>query len=170
MFFLMGGVRVSAWIVARAHIDVLVLAGVQLGVAYDPRSEQPVRLGPELLAAVGADLWAENHASVDYRYDEHSTPDPYPAPTAEVLLDRVAVVKAVDCYVYQSCEHPGWSTSRAADYCTRLRAAAIHGLPQEPGRFSARLYPVGYDDAPWGIDDLAQAAATSTSSHQDDAR
>ena len=150
----------SAWIVARAHVDVLVLAGVQFGVPYDPQSPRP---GPPVLAAAGADLWAENHYSVDYRYDEHSEPHPYPAPTAEVVLDPVAVVKAVDCFAYQSCEHPGWSASRAADYCARLRAAAIAGLPLEPGDPGENPYPAGYDEAPWGIDDLAQAVARTSS-------
>jgi hypothetical protein len=148
---------VSAWIVARAHIDVLVLAGVQFGVLYDP--EDPAPVGPGALAAAGAGLWAENHHSVNCRYGEDTEPPPYPAPVAEVILDPVAVVKAIDCFAYQSCEHAGWDASRAADYCARLRVAALAGLPLEPGDPVGRGYPVGYDDAPWGIDHLAQAAA-----------
>lgn len=148
---------VSAWIVARAHIDVLVLAGVQFGISYDPGALAPV--GPRLLAAAGADLWAENHRSVNCRYGEDSEPPGYPAPTAEVVLDPVVVVKAIDCFAYQSCEHAGWDASRAADYCARLRVPALSGLLQEPGDPAGRCFPVGYDDAPWGIDDLAQALA-----------
>ena len=147
----------SAWIVTHAHIDVLVLAGVQLGVPYD--SEDPAPVGPRVLARAGADLWAENHHSVNCRYGEDSEPPAYPPPTAEVVLDPVAVVKAVDCFAYQSCEHAGWDTSRAADYCARLRVAAMAGLPLESGDPGGRGYPIGYDCAPWGIDHLAQAAA-----------
>ena len=148
----------SAWVVARAHIDVLVLAGVQFGVPYDPACRQPV--GPAVLAAAGAELWGENVRSVNHRYGEDDQAEEYPAPAAEVVLDAVAVVKAVDCYVYQSCEHPDWAATRAANYCARLRDAAMTGLPlaaPQPGE--RRRYPVGYDAAPWGIDDLAQAAA-----------
>lgn len=148
----------SAWIVATAHVDVLVLAGVQFRVSYD--RDGAAALGPVVLAAVGADLWAENHRSVDHRYDDNPEPDAYSAPTAEVVLDPVAVVKAVDCFVYQSCEHPGWETSRAADYCTRLRAAAMAGLPLEDGD---PRYPRGWQEAPWGVVDLAQAAARPAS-------
>ena len=147
----------SAWIVALAHIDVLVLADVQFGVPYDG----PAAVGPQAIAIVGADLWTENHRSVNYRYGEDSEPPTYPAPTAEVTLDPVAAVKAVDCFAYQSCEHPGWNSSRAADYCTRLRAAALDGLRLEPGDPTDRGYPVGYDQAPWGIDRLDQAAAVA---------
>jgi hypothetical protein len=151
----------SAWIVARAHIDVLVLAGVQFGIPYDACGDASTPIGPAVLAAAGVDLWAENHLSVNCRYGEDSQPPPYPAPTAEVILDPVVVVKAVDCFAYQSCEHAGWDASRAADYCVRLRAAALDGPPLKPGDPAGRSYPVGYDDAPWGIDHLAQAAAGS---------
>lgn len=142
----------SAWIVTSAHIDVLVLAGVQFAVPYD--WERPVALSPAALCAVGTDLWAENHRSVNSRYGNKTQPAGYGAPTAEVILERVAVVKTIDCFVYQSCERPDWSTSRAADYCRRLRAAAMTGLKLD----SDERYPVGWDDAPWGIDHLGQAA------------
>lgn len=79
---------VSAWIVARVHIDVLVLAGVQFAISYDTGDPAPV--GPRLLAAAGVDLWAENHHSVNCRYREDCEPLSYPAPTAEVVLDPVA--------------------------------------------------------------------------------
>jgi hypothetical protein len=157
---------VSAWIVARAHIDVLVLAGVQFGVSYEPDSSG--HIGPAVMAAAGADLWAENHRSVNCRYGEDTEPPSYPAPTGEVILDPVAVVKAIDCFAYQSCEHAGWDASRAADYCGRLRIAALDGLPRKPDGPASRGYPIGYDNAPWGIDHLAQAAAGAV--HRERAR
>ena len=151
----------SAWVVTRAHIDVLVLASVQFAVPFhDTDPPRPVLPNPAALAAAGTELWAENHRSVDYRYDEHSQPAEYAPPTAEVLLDSVAVVKAIDCYVYQSSEHPGWTGSRADRFCRRLRTAAMAGLPLEawtPG--ATGTYPVGWARVPWGIDDLAQAIA-----------
>lgn len=143
----------SAWIVASAHIDVLVLAGVQFEVPYDP--DRPSVPGPAVLAAVGTGLWLENHRSVGHRYGDPVEPSAYLPPTAEVVLDAVAVVSAVDCFVNQSCEHPGWPASRAADYCTRLRAAAMTGLPLD----GDSRYPQGWQEVPWGIVDLAQAIA-----------
>jgi hypothetical protein len=115
---------------------------------------------PQQLAAAGAELWAENHRSVNHRYDEHSEPPAYAPPTAELLLDPAAVVKAIDCYVYQSCEHPGWAGSRADRFCQRLRTAAMTGLPVAAiGSDTGRPYPHGWERAPWGIDHLTQAAA-----------
>ena len=157
----------SAWIVTRAHIDVLVLASVQFAVPFDTAdtaSPRPVQPTPHQLAAAGSELWAENHRSVNHRYDEHAEPPAYPPPTAEVLLDPVAVVKAIDCYVYQSCEHPGWNGSRADRFCQRLRAAAMTGLPVAAvGSDTGRPYPEGWQRPPWGIDDITQAAAGTVS-------
>ena len=51
----------------------------------------------------------------------------------------VAVLKAISCYEYQSCEHPGWHTSEARQFCSVLRDHMISMLP-------------GYDDAQWEID------------------
>jgi hypothetical protein len=50
------------------------------------------------------------------------------------------VLKAIDCYRYQSCEHPGWASSEAQQFCLALQALAINHLP-------------GYDQAPWDITD-----------------
>lgn len=149
----------SVWIVASAHIDVLVLAGVQFGIRYD--TGPAIGPVPGVLAASGADLWAENHRSADHRYGTRTVPPEYVAPVAELLLDRVAVVKAIDCFVYQSGEHPRWSTSRAADYCRQLRVAAMAGLSLGAGD---DRYPIGWDEAPWGIDRLDQAAVASVAS------
>ena len=153
----------SAWIVSQAHFDVLVLAGVQYATPYeDPSTSATVRRGhphPADLTAAGTDLWAENHRSVNSRYDQHTEPPSYSAPTAEVILDPVAVVKAIDCYVYQSCEHPGWTDSCAAGYCQRLRATIMKTLPVADDSDSGLPYPTGWDHAPWGIDSIRQAAA-----------
>ena len=51
--------------------------------------------------------------------------------------------------------------SRAADYCRRLRTAAMAGLTVAAvGSDSGLPYPVGWGTAPWGIDHVTQAAAT----------
>jgi hypothetical protein len=58
-------------------------------------------------------------------------------------------LKAISCYEYQSCEHPGWRKSEAHAFCEALRDMAIGCLP-------------GYDDAPWEIND---AQVFNTRSH-----
>jgi hypothetical protein len=52
-------------------------------------------------------------------------------------IDPVQVIKACDCYEYQSCEHDGWADSEACRFITSLRKGAAHALP-------------GYDGADWG--------------------
>jgi hypothetical protein len=62
-------------------------------------------------------------------------------------LSVVEQIKAVHCYVYQSCEHEGWEASDGAHYCSALLDALVHALP-------------GYGEAPWGFEatDLAAPA------------
>jgi len=58
----------------------------------------------------------------------------------------VELIKALHCYEYQSCEHPGWRTSQAHSFCRALERRLIGELP-------------GYDDAPWAISSLDTPAA-----------
>ena len=98
-------------------------------------------LTPETAGRVGAMLVAENRRSVDHRYDETETEDPYVFTELPGRPDPVIVLKAIACYEYQSCEHPEWEESEAHDFCEALRDRMISSLP-------------GYDDAPgWEIQD-----------------
>ena len=92
-------------------------------------------------------------ASVTSRYP-HSTSGQRPGPidlddaaigayeyTRSPLARRLTTVqalKALDSLEYQSCDHPSWPTSAAAQYLERLRRALICALP-------------GYDEADWEI-------------------
>lgn len=100
---------------------------------------------------VGRMLWLENLASVAARYPHDASgerPGPYDL-TDEAIsaytYDRstpyyepVQVLKALACYEYQSCEHPGWKRSEARRFCEALRHKMINALP-------------GYDAADWEI-------------------
>lgn len=131
----------SAFIVDRAHIDTLVLAGAQYGVLPD-RS-------PDTMRDTGATLWATNHASVNARYRE-STPTPEyrepPVSTRALRLPPAVVAKAIACYEYQSREHRGWENSDAQRYCRDLRHALLASLP-------------GYEAAPWEVNDVRAIAS-----------
>lgn len=91
--------------------------------------------------------------SVAYRYQDCEWPDlpgpiPNPNPSSihvyplEKAPSPVQALKLVDCYEYQSCEHPDWDSSEAKRFCAALRSALIGSLP-------------GYDDAPWEWDQEA---------------
>jgi hypothetical protein len=65
-----------------------------------------------------------NYDSVNFRYREHESPEPrYYKRVVEFQLTPehlVQVRRAMDCYEYQSCEHPGWATSDAYRFLVNL--------------------------------------------------
>lgn len=146
----------SAYIVDRAHIRFLVEAASRVGAHtrsffswYYKGERGELRPGDcDRASGLGALLWRENLASVSYRYrgeQEESLPGPgndgprngYTHALSINTIKPIDVLKALDCYEYQSCEHPEWNDSEAKAVCTALRHAAISNLP-------------GYDAAPWG--------------------
>ena len=131
----------STWIVHKAHIDVLVNALHEYGVTTISSNE------------LGSLLWQENHASVSWRSDAVAAP-PYSADTTEAPIDPIVLAKAIDCYVYQSCEHPGWASSIAH----RLVDALTEKVAERLG-VSANGWKTlrAYSKAPWGITSLSRA-------------
>jgi hypothetical protein len=154
----------SAFVVGKAEIDLLVQAGI---------NERLVVLDAATPSAVGAMLWAENVASVNWRYDDADPVPDYEFSGIEAPLDDVVVVKQIACYRYQSCEHDGWESSEAYRYCHNLaaRIAARHPEPlparDEWGDPVDRTDPVSwakfhprYESAPWGIHAIEEAIAS----------
>ena len=142
----------SAWIVNKAHIDAMVTAaqfcGRDYGSFYYWHERDAHYVTFETEDDVGQMLWSENVASVSYRYNgDTDLPGPIPTPdptsyefTRSRPFSPVEMLSAIDCYEYQSCEHPGWKDSQAHAFCQALRHQMIGCLP-------------GYDEAPWGISD-----------------
>lgn len=154
----------SAWIVSKAHIDALVSAAGQIdygahssGLSWYHRDQrhEMTYTDTETASAVGAMLWAENLRSINYRYpdtvsDETNIPGPSDfAGHASIdaytfkrtnRLEPVAILKAIACYEYQTCEHPGWKTSESYAFCDALRHKMIGQLAR-------------YDEAPWGLEE-----------------
>lgn len=149
----------SAFIVDRDTIDLLITAGLEFAhgsgirwnasasnnsVDYRPRTLDYNVNGSDLIGAdaAGCMLWAENLASVAYRYpNDVSGERPGPNGFEDVwtvlyTFNRIpgnvralTVLSELSSYEYQSCEHPGWESSEAKRYCDALRKAAIHRLP-----------------------------------------
>lgn len=108
-----------------------------------------VRLDYTNADEVGAMLVATNLASIHARYpDTLDDPDATPGPIARywdeayrwtdprVRPTAVEALKAIACFEYQSCEHDGWHTGEARQFCEALRHAVIAHLP-------------GFSEAPW---------------------
>lgn len=140
----------SAWIVSKAHIDALV----QEMIARE-------MIEPNAARVVGYELWEENRRSVAARYPgdgDGEWPGPIGLKIADIAgyqfegieapLHPDAMVHAVHCYNYQSCEHPGWDNSLACRWMEELEAS-IHkqlGTTLDGWRDNARSH--GW---PWGI-------------------
>lgn len=132
----------SAWIVTKEHINYLLHS-----MMYKPGSfpfsfyfngKQTVVTSMNA-SKIGQILWEENHKSINHRYNlDDKTPKYKFTQFMLNAIDPVVAFKQIDCYDYQSCEHPGWEKSKAKVICEALRSYLI-------GRLE------GYDDAPWGI-------------------
>ena len=142
----------SAYIEGREHIAAIVRVAVEgpSGVPIHPgwwyaplwKHQQ---IEPDDL---GAALWAENVASVEYRYSDsvnEGLPGPiddrdyrdviesgsfrYDRRDARHLTTGEALL-AIDGLEYQSCEHPGWLYSEAFTFLNALRSSLIGTLPE----------------------------------------
>jgi hypothetical protein len=90
---------------------------------------------------MGARLFAVNVQSVTARYPDHvdeDTDDVFTYLDELPTFSPVEIVKACDCWMYQSCEFEGHEETLAWRYVESVRSHAIHHLP-------------GYDDAAWEI-------------------
>lgn len=95
----------------------------------------------EELEQIGAMLLATNRESVDYRYQESELEQVYEHPARKQgAFTPGEIAKALSCYEYQSCEHPGWHESEAHAFCDGLRDWLVRQLP-------------GYEEAPWDWDE-----------------
>lgn len=143
----------SAWIVSRAHIDALVQVLCESEtVVQDPNE-------------VGRVLWAENLKSVAYLYSGDGDGD-RPGPTdfrdADVTtyvyrrpsakLTRHDQLVALDCWDYQSGDHPSFQDSDASRWVAalveRLKASGAEQEPETMQLINGFKYGIA-----WGLED-----------------
>lgn len=154
----------SAYIVDLAHIDMLVSAAalgcVGWSLYHHDGKHHSVPKTRADKTALGRLLLSENEKSIMHRYPdtEAGRYDRMPAPVGyggalayeypdTILdpLDAVSTLKLIDCYEYQSCEHPGWAGSQAKAFCDGLRLATISRLPGYSEAWWEYVYPKGQD-------------------------
>jgi hypothetical protein len=142
--------EVSAWIVDRAHIDVLVQ-----GLA---ESETVTDVDPDTL---GQKLWRENLVSVAYRYPgdgDGERPGPMDFRDADVdeyvyrrpgvKIEPGQLMTAIACYAYQSCEHPDWVGSEVEQWTSRLYDQLVNAGVKRPDSGSpGAMEAWGYTEA-----------------------
>jgi hypothetical protein len=131
----------SAWLVSKAHIDLLVQA------RYDDEGEVSHYVDTwreQNDNEVGQALWDENMKSLVARYGDRAS-EMFKFPKTKYhftkphgAMDPMAILKQVHAYAYQACEHDGWGASKAKKYCDELEKELISRHP-------------AYKEAPWGI-------------------
>lgn len=144
----------SAFQVAPAHLVYLI--GVMQALPRQPGAdpftcgtllpgirEEAVRIFDTLAAANAAGVYA----CYEGRYgDVAPMPVPegctFPTQHLGTVAEIVGAIKAVDCFVYQSCDADGWDRSTVARWMRELREALIRCLPG---------YEAAYREAPWSI-------------------
>jgi hypothetical protein len=156
----------SAFMVDKEHIDVLVAVGLRgpSGREVSPDTawyrltwysagvdgaEERHELDYTTADSVGEMLVSTNFESICSRYpdvmeDPTGTPGPlkryWEAPyrwtDPRYRPTAVEALKAIGCFEYQSCEHAGWVDSEAKAFCESLRHSLINALP-------------GMREAPW---------------------
>lgn len=130
----------SAWLVRRKHIDHMVNV-MLFGPAEVAPAHWPLNIYHDA-DTLGRMLWIENQRSIEYRYSTRDhrgimeEVEQYTHTWPGRRLTSVEAIKAINCYEYQSCDHPGWKHSAARRTCLHCRDLLIASLP-------------GYDAALW---------------------
>lgn len=130
----------SAFILNHSHIDALV--------DFARRQKLCGTMLTHELNELGQHLIEQNIKSVCYRYRENegSYATEYRFCEPARRLSPVEIIKAAQCYDYQSCEHPGYEATRAAKLMASIRDEAISMLP-------------GYVGAAWELPETHRKAA-----------
>lgn len=134
----------SAWMVSKNHLDVMVTAAISLGLADKSSANE-----------IGEMLQQENCSSLMARYgDRYEMHDgTLPNPGEYLRAGFIArpdenlahVAKQVHCYQYQACEHEGWNASEARALTDQMLVAIAAKLNTS----DLRSLPL-YIAAPWG--------------------
>ncbi len=147
----------SAWRLTPNHVAAIVAAATDPKKAgrYDPPAERE----PLFIGDLCRMLDIENAASILHRYptadDEETNVAPLTAAEWHRLVKRwwasplpiVDALKALASYEYQSCEHDGWKSSKAREWCNDARKSLCGSLP-------------GWDASQcWSIDDGPKSPA-----------
>ena len=139
----------SAYVVDKAHISAILRGAmaVSQGRMHYYHNGQAHELNSSTVDQAGQMLLDECVKSVSYRYSDDAITElpgrtdaewlvPFTAQIMGRIPEPVELLKLINCYEYQSCEHPGWHESQSHTLTQALTHHAISRLP-------------GYDEAWW---------------------
>lgn len=145
----------SAWVVSKHHIDLLVSSAIERRIfLHLPNVAEPVVATLAIADLIGTMLWRENIRSVAYRYnlcgkDEEAG---YLRELAAYRFRQYTGVRAaaasaaLACYDYQSCECPDYRATVAAHFVDVMLAA---------------IGPCETGNEPWGFDTAESVTAAT---------
>ena len=139
----------SAWMCDDCHLTALAAFAVKHSLTGPTDVDLTYAKSVDRVRIM---LGRENVASLRYRYPSHDHPDYVGKSCPHAMantFDPAALVKACDCYSYQSCERPGWRSSTAFLLIAKVRQAALSASGFRGDDES--LIP-GYEEAAWGLD------------------
>ena len=122
----------SAYLVDEGHIDAVLSYAVTKGFYFEGEA-----VTEHNATDFGIELLKENLDSVSYRYNESpgfvkdagDDPENYLFQMDRRAFTPLEILKALTCIDYQSCEHPGWYSSRARALITSLAFDTTTSLP-----------------------------------------
>lgn len=137
----------SAFVVSHSLIDVVITAAISDRVHGSPRYRKfndvrnYVPINREAATEIGRTLLAENERSVMFRYPGEtlgSMPGTVGETSASYTFKErraspVAVLKALNCLDYQSCESDDWEGTEAYRIIGAIRNRVITTLPGYQG-------------------------------------
>lgn len=125
----------SAFICDDKHISALACYAVEARLWKRTGPQDSSIPDQEALALV---LYNENAKSIAYRYSEPRAEEAeFEFHFVDTKHKPLQVIKAANCFDYQSCEHEGWEGSAAHAVIQAIVADAISAVP-------------GYSEAAWG--------------------
>lgn len=128
----------SCYIVLTEQIDAILTTAIKARAYVKFPDGGYDYVASHNASTVGQILVNENYRSVNYRYrQQDEAPEYYYRPYRKEL-SAVAILKLVNNYMYQACEHPDWEKSDAFKISERIKDSLINKLP-------------GYDEAEWGL-------------------
>ena len=110
----------SAFEVSNTHVDAIVTAMIWAGLTDQQHAE-----------SVADELLAQNRASVAYRYNEEPNTALYIFCKLQGTPEPKIVIKACECYKYQSCETPDWEETNAYKMIQELENAMALELAKD---------------------------------------
>ena len=125
----------SAWIVSKKHVDVVVSEVFRQGGYTHNGTWVPVTTLEDTIK-LGRMLWSENHKSTNYRYGEKRRTPVY---MFNLVYSTPGVVACLTAsYEYQTCEHPTYGRSKAQSVVNSIARGLLSSVE-------------GYETAPWRI-------------------